>query len=73
MIRNLVARDFIKEVGRSESVGRPRLYGVTEQFLDYFGLSSKDELHKFDEINVSEEEIELYYSKYTEENEVEEL
>ena len=36
--------DFIKEVGRADTAGRPRLYAVTDAFLDYFGLSSIDEL-----------------------------
>ena len=33
----------------------------------YFGLSSKDELPKFEEIK-QEQDLELYSSKYTEEN-----
>lgn len=76
MIRNLIAKDFVKEVGKSDAVGRPNLYGVTDQFLDYFGLESKDDLPKFDEIEVSNEEVELYNSKYTEkelDEEIEEL
>ncbi len=64
MIRNLVARDFIKEVGKSEKVGRPILYGVTDAFLDYFGLSSVKELPKPEEISYDDDEIELYESKY---------
>ena len=67
MIRNLVARDFIKEVGRSEKIGRPFLYGITSQFLDYFGLDSRDNLPKIEEIEVDNEEIDLYESKYVEE------
>lgn len=76
MIRNLIAKDFVKEVGKSDAVGRPNLYGVTDQFLDYFGLESKDDLPKFDEIEVSNEEVELYNSKYVEkeiDDEIEEL
>lgn len=67
MIRNLVARDFIKEVGRSEKIGRPYLYGITSQFLDYFGLDSRDNLPKIEELEVDNEEIDLYESKYVEE------
>ena len=47
MLRNLVARDFIKEVGRSDKPGRPILYGVTDSFMDYFGITSKDDLPLF--------------------------
>lgn len=67
MIRNLSARDFIKEVGRSEKVGRPILYGITKEFLDYFGLDSKDSLPKIEEIKEIDKEVDLYKSKYTEE------
>lgn len=67
MIRSLVAKDFVKELGKADTLGRPNLYGITPQFLDYFGLSSKDELPKFEEIK-QEQDLELYSSKYTEEN-----
>lgn len=65
-IRKLVSRDLIKEVGRSELPGRPILYGVTDQFLDHFGLSSIKDLP---EINFDEEdnqETNLFESKYKE-------
>ena len=68
MIRKLVAKGFIKEVGRSEQPGRPILYKTTSEFLDYFGLSSKDDLPKF-EFNIEKEkkdDIDLYHSKYQE-------
>lgn len=71
IIRNLVAKDFIKEVGKSEKLGKPTLYGTTREFLDYFGLDSKDRLPKIEDIKL-EEEVDLYNSKYNEE-EVEQL
>ena len=71
IIRNLIAKDFIKEVGKSDKVGRPNLYGITEEFLDYFGLESKEELPSIDDIKVDNDEVDLYDSKYKEE--VEEL
>ena len=66
MIRKLVSRDLIEEKGRSELPGRPILYGVTSKFLDYFGLSSTDELPKIDEIEENDEEVDLFNSKYKE-------
>ena len=71
IIRNLVAKDFIKEVGKSDKIGRPNLYGITEEFLDYFGLESKEELPSIDDIKIDNDEVDLYDSKYKEE--VEEL
>lgn len=48
LLRNLMVRGLITEVGRKESPGRPILYGTTMEFLQYFGLESEDQLPKFD-------------------------
>ncbi len=66
LIRKLVFKNLIHEVGRSDLPGRPILYGVTNQFLDYFGLKSTKDLP---EINFEEEDIEtdLFDTKYKEE------
>ena len=74
IIRKLVAKGFIKESGRSDIPGRPILYETTHEFLDYFGLSSIEDLPNIDEI-IKEAEVEndedsdLYTSKYTEKEE----
>ena len=66
VIRKLVLKNLIKEVGKSELPGRPILYGVTDQFLYYFGLKSLDDLP---EINKDEPILDqdLFTSKYKEE------
>ena len=67
MVRRLLAKGFLKEVGRSDAPGRPIIYATTSDFLDYFGLSSKEELPKFEiEDKVIDEETNLYDSKYRE-------
>jgi len=67
MIRKLIAKGFLKEVGKSDAPGRPTLYATTRDFLDYFGLSSKEDLPKFQEIVENElDETDLYESKYQE-------
>lgn len=66
IIRKLVFKNLIKVVGRSDLPGKPLLYGVTEQFLDYFGLKSIEDLPKV-EFEGEKAETELYDSKYTEE------
>ena len=75
IIRKLVAKGFIKEVGRSDLPGRPILYETTSEFLDYFGLSTIDDLpdmNSFIEESEKEDsdETDLYTSKYKEEVEV---
>lgn len=66
VMRKLILKNLIKEVGRSELPGRPILYGVTDQFLDYFGLKSLDELPKIEKEETTET-TELFSSKYKEE------
>ena len=44
VLNTLVERRLIKEQGRKEAVGRPILYGTTEQFLQCFGLNSLKDL-----------------------------
>ena len=43
-INRLVEYNLITEVGRLDAVGRPILFGTTEDFLRCFGVSSMDEL-----------------------------
>ena len=68
MIRKLSAKGLLKEVGRSEGIGRPILYGTTLEFLDYFGLSTIEDLPKIEELKVDEDNqvTDLYQSKYKE-------
>ena len=47
-IRKLMLKGLVEDVGRSEAAGRPKLYGVTTKFLDYFGLGTIDELPKIE-------------------------
>lgn len=66
-VRRLVAKGLIKESGRSDLPGRPILYKITDDFLDYFGLSSKEELPVINfEEEVVEEETDLFKSNYKE-------
>jgi segregation and condensation protein B len=68
MIRKLLAKGLIKEVGKSTMPGRPNLYGTTSEFLDYFGLSSISELPTIltPEVKEENEETELFTSIYKE-------
>ena len=68
MIRKLLAKGLIKEVGKSTMPGRPNLYGTTSEFLDYFGLSSIKELPLIvKEEEPTDNETELFTSIYKEE------
>lgn len=44
ILRQLLDRDLLRIVGRSEELGRPLRYGTTKRFLGAFGLRSLDDL-----------------------------
>jgi segregation and condensation protein B len=44
IIKTLTDRNWIKAVGHKEVPGRPVLYASTQEFLDYFSLTSLDQL-----------------------------
>jgi len=44
VLRTLVSKGLIGEVGRLEQAGRPILYGTTFEFLQYFGLRQLQDL-----------------------------
>ncbi|MBR4081611.1 MAG: SMC-Scp complex subunit ScpB [Clostridia bacterium] len=43
-VQSLVNKGLIAEVGRKDTLGRPILYGTTEEFLSHFGISDLTEL-----------------------------
>ncbi len=44
IIRTMLERNWVRVVGHREVPGHPELLGTTQEFLDYFGLKSLDEL-----------------------------
>ncbi|HLR42138.1 MAG TPA: SMC-Scp complex subunit ScpB [Pseudogracilibacillus sp.] len=67
-VQTLMARSLIEETGRKDTIGRPKLYGTTTEFLTYFGLSSMDDLpalpEEVDEASV-EQEANLFFERFT--------
>ncbi len=55
VLKTLLNKGLIDDVGRAEGPGRPILYSTTTEFLKYFGLGSSEELPPldFDEIQES--------------------
>lgn len=47
-VQSLMNKRLICEVGRKETLGRPILYGTTDEFLRHFGISSLAELPTVD-------------------------
>lgn len=44
VMRTLLSKGLIEELGRTETPGRPILYGTTAEFLQYFGLETLEML-----------------------------
>lgn len=59
VLKTLIEKNLVKIMGRRETVGRPIIYGTTQEFLQYFGLNSLEELPKLEEFNFTEKDIEL--------------
>lgn len=50
IIQTLLEREWIRVLAHKEVPGRPGLYGTTKQFLDYFNISSLNELPTIQQI-----------------------
>ena len=48
VLRTLLSKGLIEEIGRAETAGRPIFYGTTAEFLQYFGLESLEALPLID-------------------------
>lgn len=58
MIRFLVEKEFIKEVGKKDAPGRPVQFGTTKDFLKFFRLNSIADLPKLDDLERERFELE---------------
>ncbi|MBR4178998.1 MAG: SMC-Scp complex subunit ScpB [Bacilli bacterium] len=68
IVRRLLARGFIKVCGKEDTIGKPNLYKTTNEFLDYFGLSSKEDLPELIiQEKVENDSEDLYDSTYKDE------
>lgn len=56
VLKTLLNKGFIQEVGRSDGPGRPIMYGTTSEFLQFFGLSSLKDLPQLEDGQLVEQE-----------------
>jgi len=52
VMKTLEQHNLIEELGRAETVGRPMRYGVSFEFLQYFGLTGVHELPPLENLDV---------------------
>lgn len=43
-LQSLMNKGLVQEVGRKDTIGRPMLFGTTDQFLSHFGIRTLEEL-----------------------------
>jgi segregation and condensation protein B len=56
VLKGLLARGLIDVVDRLETAGRPLVYATTFEFLQHFGLEDLEELPRFEEMGLADEE-----------------
>lgn len=59
VIKSLLSKGLLQEVGRSDGPGRPILYGTTPEFLQHFGLNGLSELPPLNLQPEVEKDVEL--------------
>lgn len=60
MLKKLQSMDLIQEAGRSETVGKPILYEVTDSFLDVFKLMDLNQLPSLPDFQEESSENQLF-------------
>ncbi len=56
-VQKLLEKDLVELKGKSDSIGRPMLYGTNEKFMEYFGINSMEELPQLKDFSPPENEI----------------
>lgn len=57
VIDSLISKKLVREVGRSEAVGRPYLYSTTENFLRHFGIEHLNSLPSLPDSEAEQETL----------------
>jgi segregation and condensation protein B len=55
VLKSLLSKGLVQEVGRAEGPGRPILYNTTPDFLQHFGLDSLEELPALNDAQPTDE------------------
>jgi segregation and condensation protein B len=72
IIQTLLEREWVKVVAQKEAPGRPSLYGTTKQFLDYFNITTLNDLptlQEIQELDLTLESIQQSTQDYSEQQE----
>lgn len=58
MLRKLCDLELTVVLGKMDDIGRPNLYGTDRRFLEFFGLSSLEQLPTLDQFDVDIDDLE---------------
>ncbi|MBS4762371.1 SMC-Scp complex subunit ScpB [Carnobacteriaceae bacterium zg-ZUI252] len=66
-LQKLQLRDLVQPVGRQDTPGKPILYGTTEYFMNYFGVTDMSQLPDLSTFTVADDEelMDLFSQRYT--------
>ncbi len=56
-VQRLLEKELVGIKGKSDSIGRPILYGTSEKFMDYFGINDLSDLPTLKDFAATENEI----------------
>lgn len=56
-IQKLLEKELVTIKGKSESIGRPILYGTSEKFMEYFGINALTDLPQIKDFMSEENQI----------------
>ena len=56
-VQKLLEKGLVEIKGKSENIGRPLLYGTSEQFMEYFGINDISELPTLKDFSTEENTI----------------
>ena len=56
-VQKLLEKELVEIKGKSEGVGRPIIYGTSQNFIDYFGINDLTELPTIKDFEQKENEI----------------
>ena len=64
-LQSLANKNLVKELGRKETIGRPIIYGTTDEFLSHFGLRTLEDLPIPSQVSIDDDEV-LLIEEYDE-------
>jgi segregation and condensation protein B len=66
VVATLLEKNLIRVTGRKDAPGRPKVYGTSREFLEYFGLKSLEDLPRLEQFPLSPDKQREILEKFSE-------